>query len=115
MRGEQEKRYLLPPGKVCDKPTGEALRCGALWEDYIAGTSLLPTAPTCSACFYSDLSSPRFLCMLVPEATEVPGKSVWLLAQEQAPGRRWGRADRRQVSVESPELALWGWGHLWAA
>lgn len=79
------------------------------------GTSLLPTAPTCSACFYSDLSSPRFLCMLVPEATEVPGKSVWLLAQEQAPGRRWGRADRRQVSVESPELALWGWGHLWAA
>lgn len=42
MRGEQEKRHLLPPGKVCDKPT-EALRCGAPWEDYIAGTSLLPT------------------------------------------------------------------------
>ena len=43
MRGEQEKRHLLPPGKVCDKPTGEALRCGVPWEDYIAGTSLLPT------------------------------------------------------------------------
>ena len=72
------------------------------------GTTLLPTAPTCSACFYSDLSFHRFLRMLVLEAPEVPGDSVYLLAQEQAPGRRWGRAARCQASVESSELALWG-------
>ena len=70
-------------------------RAEGVGRDDPHGTSLLPTAPTCSACFYSDLSSPRFLRMLVPEATEVPGKSVWLLAQEQAPGRQWGRAARR--------------------
>ncbi|CAI9152963.1 unnamed protein product [Rangifer tarandus platyrhynchus] len=46
-------------------------------------------------------SVPRFLRMLVPEAPEVPGNSVWLLAQEQAPGRQWGRAARCQASIES--------------